>query len=302
MGQTLFTEPQPDGCCAEMVSAPEATTKELFARHYPLILHMKAMQKHNSKTVNENITDEELYQQLQKKNTQSSNRDYSECFEDERVYNVGTYIGQMNKNGQRCGYGVCQYTSGNISYSGYWWDDKYDSEGTFKDEQSQYDGQWVNGKKSGFGQEIWFDDRTRYIGQFENGLKHGQGKYIWRSGNIYEGEFEDDIVNGYGTLWWPDDREYEGEWKNGVQHGKGIFVDKEGRESVVYFWQGAKLKDEKAFLAQQQKADAEEKKAGGSGSAGAGAKKSTASSGSGAGKGPISHAVTQGSLVGPGGK
>ncbi len=42
--------------------------------------------------------------------------------------------------------------------------------------------QWKQGKKHGFGEELWKDDGTKYVGNHVMGNKHGKGKYIWQDG------------------------------------------------------------------------------------------------------------------------
>ncbi|CAD7957561.1 unnamed protein product [Amoebophrya sp. A25] len=194
--------------------------------------------------------------------------DFSDCTFVEKRYNVGAYSGQM-RNEKREGYGVCQY-QGIAVYAGFWQSDKYHGQGTFKDERSEYSGDFSDGHKHGEGQELWFEDGTRYIGQFHKGVKQGKGRYIWRNGNIYEGDFSNDVVEGYGILFWPDEREYEGQWRNGMQHGEGLFFDAQGKETQVYFWHGEKLASKEVYDTKRQNAAATNAKVAGTTSAGKG--------------------------------
>ena len=47
---------------------------------------------------------------------------------------------------------------------------------------SEYEGDWINGKKHGKG-IIVFKDGARYEGEFQNGSKHGIGTIIYASLN-----------------------------------------------------------------------------------------------------------------------
>ncbi|CAD7964384.1 unnamed protein product [Amoebophrya sp. A120] len=146
----------------------------------------------------------------------------SEAKYTEKVYPVGKYQGQMLK-GKRCGEGVCNYNAG-PSYEGQWWEDRCHGQGKFSDKDSVYTGQWKQGKKHGFGEELWKDDGTKYVGNHVMGNKHGKGKYIWQDGSSYEGQFENDVVQGEGVLKDTDGGVYSGQFFDNMQHGRGKYV------------------------------------------------------------------------------
>lgn len=58
----------------------------------------------------------------------------------------------------------------------------------FRDQESEYIGEWVRGQKHGIGEEKWWKDNTSYVGYHADGKKHG--KYytliISVSKNIYK--------------------------------------------------------------------------------------------------------------------
>ena len=64
-----------------------------------------------------------------------------------------------------------------------------DGNGTYYNEFETYEGNWVNGKRDGFGHQQ-FSTGNSYEGTFRNGKYHGTGTYIWKKeGRKYEGEW-----------------------------------------------------------------------------------------------------------------
>ena len=61
-----------------------------------------------------------------------------------------------------------------------------------------------------------------YIGQFVNGKKEGYGNIIYNNGTKYEGYFKNDKHEGFGKLIQPDGEMFVGEWKEGKINGNGI--------------------------------------------------------------------------------
>ena len=90
-----------------------------------------------------------------------------------------------------------------------------------------YCGYWSKKSKSPNGSgTIWYRGDFVYQGDFVNGNRTGKGKYTWGDGSSYEGDvYEGDFVNGIqtgkGKYTWADGEVYEGDWVNGNQTGKG---------------------------------------------------------------------------------
>ena len=106
-----------------------------------------------------------------------------------------------------------------------------------------YDGELVNGKRSGYGRMVWAngqsyegdwrDDRAdgegtvtfvngdRYKGQVKDGTPQGRGRMQYANGNAYEGHFDDGLPDGEGTMVEKDGSRYEGQWKAGLKQGRG---------------------------------------------------------------------------------
>ena len=85
-----------------------------------------------------------------------------------------------------------------------------------------YEGQWCNGKLSGYGRKI--GNIAYYIGDWKDGKRHGQGTIVYSDGTTYVGAFKDDMFHGPGKLTKADGTVYEGEWVqdhfNGVDWSK----------------------------------------------------------------------------------
>lgn len=84
-----------------------------------------------------------------------------------------------------------------------------------------YDGQWKNGKMSGFGRFCFVDGST-YDGQWLENMRHGTGTAKYKEGHVYEGEWFDDYMQGQGRLEFRNGIVYEGLFLEGKRHGKGV--------------------------------------------------------------------------------
>ena len=51
---------------------------------------------------------------------------------------------------------------------------------------NEYNGDWVNDKKHGFGDFVW-KSGDRYRGHYLNDKKSGHGIYTWPNGDKYDG-------------------------------------------------------------------------------------------------------------------
>jgi hypothetical protein len=99
------------------------------------------------------------------------------------------------------------------------------NETQFYPNDEKYEGQFLNGKKDGFGKLTYArdDQRVYYIGEFKDDKRHGNGKLEWRDGSVYEGEFEDDLMSGNGTIVLSWGAKYEGHF-NGKNNGFGKYT------------------------------------------------------------------------------
>lgn len=108
---------------------------------------------------------------------------------------------------------------------------------------TRYEGQFVNGKKSGKGKLIdsegnvfsgdWIEEEPikgiykfkngdKYSGALKDRMFHGSGTLIYKNGDRYNGDFKKDKKSGTGTMVYRSQRKiYIGKWKNDKQHGTG---------------------------------------------------------------------------------
>lgn len=57
----------------------------------------------------------------------------------------------------------------------------------------------------------------QYEGEYRNDKKEGFGVFSWADGNVYRGNYVNDLREGYGEMFWVDGIVYKGQWKEGNQ-------------------------------------------------------------------------------------
>lgn len=102
-----------------------------------------------------------------------------------------------------------------------------------------YVGEWLNGKRDGFGIVTW-DDGAKFIGYFLNDLANGLGKQLHKGGEVYFGEWVNDRASGLGYYTNTRNSRYEGEWKNDKHNGFGRQVQLKGSVYTGEFLNGMK--------------------------------------------------------------
>ena len=74
---------------------------------------------------------------------------------------------------------------------------------------SSYDGAWFEGKKHGFGREV-FPNGQFYLGRFVNDLTQGKVQLTSDNGETYEGQILNGMKHGQGRHRLPNGDIYEG--------------------------------------------------------------------------------------------
>ena len=169
------------------------------------------------------------------------------------LINDSIYIGYVNLNGERHGYGKLIQKNG-MKLEGFWkegllegWGRITDEEGGIKEgyfingkingkgfkknlEGEIYEGDFFKGMKEGFGKEE--NKKIIYEGEYHKNLKWGKGVcYFKLLDDKYEGEFENNTINGKGIYFWKREGNYfEGNFVNGKMNGLGLFVWKDGNK------------------------------------------------------------------------
>eukprot|EP00210_Caulerpa_lentillifera_P000373 g366.t1 len=125
------------------------------------------------------------------------------------------YEGQWVQ-GEKNGFGKMQWLDRNEEYEGEWrgntmhgrgeytWfiqglDTNTSSNDPFLKRHNKYIGEFVEGKKEGFGR-LFYGDGAIYEGEFFQDEKHGLGLYLTVSGEIYKGEFINDRMTKSSIL------------------------------------------------------------------------------------------------------
>jgi hypothetical protein len=80
--------------------------------------------------------------------------------------------------------------------------------GTFQNGLKHGKGKWKSGNGPG--------PVAQYEGDYENDKKNGYGVFTWASGNIYRGQYKEDERHGEGEMCWTDGSRYVGEWFHGI--------------------------------------------------------------------------------------
>ena len=117
-----------------------------------------------------------------------------------------------------------EYSNGD-KFEGYKINDLYEGEGKYiySRDNSSYVGQYVKGKRHGFGTFNYASGNV-YEGQWIEDKCEGEGTFRWSSGNVYNGQFFGGQRVGQGTTTFADGGEYIGEYRNGKRDGVGRFV------------------------------------------------------------------------------
>lgn len=94
-----------------------------------------------------------------------------------------------------------------------------------------YQGQWVDGKRHGRGDQSWADGSV-YQGNWANDKRNGRGRYISSDGSVYEGQWRHNMFHGNGKCVYANGKKYDGGWYENMKHGTGIEVFLDGSKYV----------------------------------------------------------------------
>lgn len=86
---------------------------------------------------------------------------------------------------------------------------------TWASSKNEYDGEWIKGKKNGYGTMV-YADKSIYSGNWTDDKRNGEGKMTVNTKEgtyTYEGEWVMDQKHGDGKYTWPNaDVWYQGGW------------------------------------------------------------------------------------------
>lgn len=145
--------------------------------------------------------------------------------------NGNKYDGDVDENQIPNGEGRMRYKNGDV-YEGNWVNGQRSGFGRWIHEQwgsynDVYEGNWENDMKNGQG-TMTYSDRQKYVGNWENDNKSGQGTITYPYGNMYgyEGNWANNFMNGQGTMTYHNGKREEGNWVNGqMTEGTTIYPD-----------------------------------------------------------------------------
>jgi radial spoke head protein 1 len=79
-----------------------------------------------------------------------------------------------------------------------------------------------------------------YDGNFVEGKRTGYGVYTYANGDKYEGDWIDNQKDGIGKLFYTETGEYFGRFENGKRHGEGVFTYKKNKDVFSGSWKYGK--------------------------------------------------------------
>lgn len=112
----------------------------------------------------------------------------------------------------------------NVSLSQCFEGDCQNGYGELEESKTTYKGEFLNGKKHGYGELTSIDSPSFYKGDFFNDEIHGKGEFFFGGLEQYSGDFEDGIIDGNGKYVFKDGSYYEGGFLKGKLTGTGTFV------------------------------------------------------------------------------
>jgi len=91
-----------------------------------------------------------------------------------------------------------------------------------KNANYKYEGEVDNIHATGYGRYLNNETGISYEGEWKNSLKNGIGIESYKN-NIYKGSFMNGKRNGIGEYYWEKDVYYNGEWIDNYMNGEGIY-------------------------------------------------------------------------------
>ncbi|XP_071176773.1 MORN repeat-containing protein 1-like isoform X24 [Mytilus edulis] len=150
------------------------------------------------------------------------------------LFRSHTYFGEKHK-ALRNGHGVYVFENQYFKYEGEWVKGKKHGFGKLllKD-GTYYEGQFNQGEITGTGFKFFSETKCKYKGQFLKGEMHGRGIMEFPDSSEYEGNFVHNRKNGYGVMRTPL-TQYDGGYQGNMRHGEGRMVYANGDRYEGYW-------------------------------------------------------------------
>jgi len=149
------------------------------------------------------------------------------------VYKNGDrWEGEWENNKEQNGFGTIQKKNDEVYY-GSVENGLYHGKGKLTYEKRSridfYEGDWVNGKKTGSG-IMQFRNEESYEGEWLDDQYHGYGVFRYKENNSfiekYEGQWVNSQKSGHGVLTYLGGSYFEGQWENDLENGPGTLFRK----------------------------------------------------------------------------
>ncbi|GMH97862.1 hypothetical protein TrVE_jg3188 [Triparma verrucosa] len=148
--------------------------------------------------------------------------------------NNNVYVGHF-VNGVKNGRGVMKYNDNVSEYDGCWVNNKRTGHGTFKGKNQEYKGEWKDDYQHGYGKMT--TESEEYEGEFEGGKYAGFGK-LTRQDCTVEGSFKNGNLSSKSAQLTTRDYTYSGTVENVIPHGEGVIKYSNGDVYTGSFIQG----------------------------------------------------------------
>ena len=111
---------------------------------------------------------------------------------------------------------------------------------------TSYDGEYVDGKRHGFGVCYYKEGKINYSGNWNEGVRQGSGVgYRLSDGTMHAGGWKDNAPEGYGARFDKNGNLIDvSMYKNGVRDGKSVFFDEKGNV-LISVWKKGELVSQK---------------------------------------------------------
>lgn len=147
--------------------------------------------------------------------------------------------------------GNTQMVLGDYQYDGQCKNNLPDGQGSFystnPDVQYLYAGEWVGGKRQGYGDTV-YPNGDAYYGEWLNDEYSGIGRYRFANGDSYDGEWKNNLPDGKGK-YVAESFTYAGDWLKGWIHGTGRLDYSNGDTYEGDFCEGQKCGQGAYFFA-----------------------------------------------------
>lgn len=145
-----------------------------------------------------------------------------------RYPNGDTYLGHLNAEQCREGYGLYTQQRTGATFEGYFKDDLRHGVGILiipgiMKVCGRFENDQIHGHAT-----LVYDDTSSYNGSFLNGVFHGKGTLCESDGRIYLGSFLNGLRHNHGMQKYTDNSVFIGEFKQNKRHGVGTLLEKEG--------------------------------------------------------------------------